>query len=237
MATTAPTGRQAKNRKPRQDRPGRPSELDRVVQVIDREDGSRREITVLDRVYETFQLGGSIEDAASRVGVARQTFYDWQRRGARLQKALIAGTTTEAQLDDEARDYLRFLDGVERGRADGKLLLLGLNDRLARGGIPITTTTTRVDAQGNVLERTTKVEETLPDGAAIRWRLERSFPLEFGRRVALTGPDGGPVQLSTQDRAEQIAGQARDFLEAQQAAERDERARARAAARRQATTS
>lgn len=226
MATTAPTGSSSRQRKNRA-RPGRPSELDKVVHVVTREDGTRREITAIDRVYETFQLGGSIEDAASRIGVSRQTLYNWQRRAVQLQKALIAGATTLEKLTDEDREHLRFLDGVERGRADGKLLLLGLNDRLARGGIPITTVTTRVDAQGNVVERTTKIEETVPDGAAIRWRLERSFPREFGRRVEVTGADGGPLEVSSGDRAEQLAGMLRAFLDGRADAQREAAAKVR----------
>jgi hypothetical protein len=212
MAPTAPT-------KPRR-RAGRPSALDRVLGTDD--DGAP--ITVRSVVADTIGRGCYIEDAASRCGVSKATFYNWQRAATRARAALAAGTLTVAQLTDDQRDALAFLDVVERAEAEAKLGLVSLADQLARGGIVQETVTERVErlpvtidgqtvVREVVVERTTRRSSTLPDGPMLRWRLERRWRHEFGPGpIEVTGPNGGPVQLSTQERAKELADELRTFL-------------------------
>jgi transposase-like protein len=194
--------------KPKRSRPGRPSALERTVGQ--RPDGTP--ITVYDRVEETLRIGGYIEDAAARCGIAASTFYKWRREGERLQQAIEAGVTSQTKLTATEKDCLRFAETVAKAQAEGELLLLGQLERLARGGIEQTTTTVKVDGDGNEIERTTKTSHTLPNVAAITWRLEKAHPHKWGRhRVEITGADGGPIQVS-EDRAETLADRLEAYL-------------------------
>lgn len=179
-----------------------------VIAVVD-----DREVTVLDRTLETLRVGGLVHDAAARCGIDTGTMNRWLREGARVAADVLAGRRASKDLDDHERDAMRFHHAVAQAEADGKVTLLRLSQHLAQGGIPVTTTTTKV-SQGRervlrddgteylpalppIEEVTTKVERTLPDSTMIRFRLERGWPDEWGRasRLELTGADGGPIEL------------------------------------------
>lgn len=196
-----------------------------------RSDGA--EVTILDRAVETLKVGGFLNDAAARSGMDISTMQRWVRTGARLSREILQGTRTNADLTVEERDLVRFTAACAEAEAEGKMVLLGLAHRLSVGGIPMVTETTeevegvdplRDPETGAIVHpgfprkvRTTRKTETAqPDGAMIRWRLERRWPEEFGRpasRLELSGPDGGPVEVENRSpvdnllaRLQQIAG-------------------------------
>lgn len=187
--------------------------VNEIHTVIDQRDGGEVQVTRLDRIIETFRVGGTIADAAARAGVARQCLYDWQRKGVRVRAELIAGTKRDAELTADDLDYLAYVEAVEKAESEGKLLLLGLNDRLARGGIPLTTTTVKTDATGNVVERTEKTEHTLPDGAAIRWALQCRWPDEFQPRQKVELAGQVAIEGQPADRAADLAESLRAYLD------------------------
>lgn len=183
-----------------------------ITDVIDRRPNGEP-ITVLDRACETLRTGGFLNDAAARCGVNVSQMREWITLGNRAQADIVQGRRTNSELSDRERECVRFASALELAEADGKMLLLGLSQRIARGGAKVVTTTTTVvdgrpevrDDDGRVIRhevppvRTVveRHEETQPDGAMIRWRLERRWPDQFGRssRLELTGPEGGPVQF------------------------------------------
>lgn len=151
-------------------------------------------VTRLDRVREVMSIGGFDKDCAARCGVRVETYREWLKLGVAARADLANDRRTRRDLTAHERQCVELAMVVEEAEAEGRLLLMGVAERLSRGGIEVTTTTEKLDGKGKALERTTKVERTLPDGAMVRWRMERRWPGDFAKRVEVTGPDGGPVR-------------------------------------------
>jgi hypothetical protein len=95
-----------------------------------------------------------------------------------------------------------YYDAEARGQAH----LLAILEGECRGGAQVTTVVERYNGNGDLIERQTKTETARPDAASIRWRLERRYPELWGRqRIEVTGPDGGPVEVTGAERADRLA--------------------------------
>lgn len=173
--------------------PGRPPKLDQVLRIAD--DGTTE--TVADRIVAHVRSGAYIEEAAGAAGVNKTTVYDWLKIGARAEAHLAAGKPRSA-LSRHQRRCAEFSNAVGSADAIATATDVALTAKLA-AGVTKTIETVKVDAQGNTLERTTRVESAIPDGAMVRWRLERRKPHQWGRlqRIEVTGLDGGPVQVES----------------------------------------
>jgi transposase-like protein len=171
------------------------------------------EVMVWERAADVVRLGGTITDAATRVGVARQVFAEWVRNGTRLLNALAANARDPADLNAHEQATIKLVESIEQAEAESKLIMLGLLDRAARG-VEVRTVTVRLDAQGNEIDRVERTEQRGPDPATLRWRLERRWPDEFAPRVRaeVTGPDGGPIAVDVATRAEELARELRRHL-------------------------
>jgi hypothetical protein len=170
-------------------------------------------VAVWDRAADVIRLGGNYTDAAVRVGVAKFTFADWLRQGARLVAGVASGGIDAADLDAHQRGLVNLVEAVDRAESEAKLVYLGLLDRVARGQ-DVRVVTVKVDAQGQEIERSERTEQRGPDAATIRWRLERRWPEEFAPRVRaeITGADGGPVEVDVATRAAELAEELRRHL-------------------------
>lgn len=106
---------------------------------------------VHDKIVTAIRAGNYIETAAAYGGIAKQTLYDWLKRG-------------EA---DPGSAYGKFLDAVERAKADAEVRDLYLIDQAAQDG----------------------------SWQAAAWKLERKFPQKWGRvnRTEISGPEGAPL--------------------------------------------
>lgn len=186
-------------RRPGAGRP--PINLHAVIASVPDGAGGTRDVTRLDRVREVYRVCGFDKDAAARCGVGVDTYRGWLRDGTRLRAELAAGTKTRGRLRKADLQLVELAETVEQAETEGRLTMLALTEQLSRGGIEQVEETTKELATptGNVvLERRRKTTRTLPDGAMIRWRLERRFPEDFGtRRVEVTGAGGGPLQIET----------------------------------------
>lgn len=180
---TRPTGRPT----------GRPPKID---QVLRRHDDGRVE-TVADRIAAHVRAGGYIEEAAAACDVSKQAVYEWLKIGARAQVHLASGKPRRELTRHQLR-CAEFNDAVASCDAIATMTDVALTAKLA-AGVERTITTLKLDSNGNELERTTRVESAIPDGAMIRWRLERRKPHQWGRlqRIEISGLEGGPVQLET----------------------------------------
>jgi hypothetical protein len=163
-------------------------------------------VSVADRVAEAMRLGGTLHDGAVRAGVSPQRLAAWVRSGNRIAAALDAGSLLHSDLDAQARAEVALAQTVEASATEGKLLLLGLLERLSRG-TEVRTVTVRLDASGREVDRYERTEQHAPDAATIRWRLERRWPDEWAPkgRLEVTGPDGGPLSVDLASRAAELA--------------------------------
>jgi hypothetical protein len=185
--------------------PGNRSARGALLQPLGtRDDGTP--IMVGDRVAEAVRLGASLADGALRAGVSAPQLHTWVRSGNRLASALETGALRQRDLNAQQRAEVALAATVEQAASEGKLLLLGLLERLSRGA-EVRTITERIDAQGNVVERYERTEHHAPDAATIRWRLERRWPDEWAarQRLEVTGADGAPLQVDVATRAAELA--------------------------------
>jgi hypothetical protein len=171
------------------------------------------EVMVWERAADVIRLGGTLRDAATRVGVTREVFAQWVRNGTRLLSALAVEARDPADLSEHEQATIRLAEAIEQAEAESKLIMLGLLDRAARG-VEVRTVTVRLDASGNEIDRVERTEQRGPDPATLRWRLERRWPEEFAPRVRaeVSGPDGGPIAVDVATRAEELARELRRHL-------------------------
>jgi hypothetical protein len=180
---------------------GRPSGLDDVVRERD-----GQPVTAAEAIIELVRTGMPPMHAASSVGFVREIYSGWLRNAARARKRLLAwehGVEGAQEPSDKDLVLAEFLDSMESAASTAMATEWTRLGMLAAGGLPVektvTTVKVAVDDKGNetVIERTTKTEreKTLPSVQALTWRMTRRWPEVFGDRVALTGADGGPVEL------------------------------------------
>lgn len=176
---------------------GRPSPIDRVIGQRE-VDGQLINVTVADRIVAAIRNGHYIESAAASAGVHKDTVYEWRKVAGR---ARIQGSLDTRTLTDHETRCIAFSDAVDEAEATYDLAAGEVLERVGRGGIPIVVTTVKTDAQGNVIESTTRTSASLPDARTIEWRLSKRFKDRYGDRIEVTGADGGPVTLSMEERA------------------------------------
>lgn len=204
---------------------GRPSTIDAVVGYRD-VDGERVEITIADRIVASLRAGLFLEPAIAGSGAGKETVYGWIREAGRLRKE-YRGDFTTAQLTDHQRRCIEFSDAVDEADGLWEVDSNTLLERLGRGGIPQVTTTIKRgpaprgehgeqlfdeegrELRGAILEETTKTAHTLPDAETLKWRLTRRHPDRYAQRLELSGPGGGPLELSQEERARSLLAQIR----------------------------
>ena len=129
---------------------------------------------LIDNVVRFIRTGVFMETATACAGIAKQTFYTWMRQANELQnkmeKAKSAGG--KLKLCKHEKLLLEFLDAVDRAAAEAELSDV-VTIKLA----------------------------SATNWQAAAWRLERRNPGQWGRRDyvknEVSGPNGGPVQVTT----------------------------------------
>lgn len=137
--------------------------------------------TVGDYIVEQLQAGVDPTNAALAAGVTGAEYREWMREGSLVMGRLQAG-------EDWTKDFTRHEQDLALWARDARLAhgrhvarLIVVSEQIARGGATATKTTTRVDAQGNVVETRTTSESSAPDGQMVRWKLESLAPDQYGR--------------------------------------------------------
>jgi len=156
-----------------------------------------------DVVVERIRLGLDYQSASDSAGVSRRTLHTWRLTAARHRASQAQGVT----LTDVEQKYVDFLHDLEKAEAEAEANRLSIIQRTAQGGIPVTRTTTKYDADGDMSVQTVVVETTLPVRQAGAWILERRLPGKYARRVEVTGAEGQPLvppDQQARDLAEQL---------------------------------
>lgn len=184
--------------------------MHKVVATID-----GRDITAAEQIVASIRAGNYVETAAAAAGIAKETLYEWLRVGANARHKPAHGKGSRTAHE---RRCIEFSDAVAAAVAASESEAVARLEQIARGGLAVKVETVKVDATGNVIERTTRTEQTLPDARVLEWRLERRFSKRWGQKGSLevTGADGGPIIVDTLD-ARTMIERALDRIEARMA--------------------
>lgn len=166
--------------------PGRPS---RVVEQHTRQ-----------ALLDAFAQGASVEGACHLAGLAPATFYSWcNRAAAEIDRLSQLATIDKPRPEPRPSEwpFVEFLESVSRVRAQRQVKMLGIIDKVARGGILVSEREEHTAEGGYVVTRT----YSQPDWRAAQWWLERAFPAQFGKSVErhaveVSGPNGGPIEVT-----------------------------------------
>ena len=154
------------------------------------------------KIIEATEGGSPMWAAAAYAGVTTRAFEVWMRRGYEEEARLTTEEDTVVVVpnDGEAPFRQLYLD-VQEARAKATVRNAGLIQRSAIGGVVTEETVKRYrdpDTGAMVEEKT--VKRSPPDWKAAAWWLERRDGANFGKEAALnvelSGPNGGPVQVS-----------------------------------------
>lgn len=192
---------------------GRPSPIDAIIGTRT-VDGQEVPITVADRIVAALRAGNFLEHAIAASGQSKQTVYDWFKQ-AGLARIRTQGNPDAPGLTDHERRCMRFLDAVEEAEGIWAVDSNTTHERLGRGGIPQEVETLEYDDAGAVTKRTVRKSVTLPDAKVIEWRLKHRFPHLYAERLELSGPGGGPIKLSQEERASALLVLVEQFREEQ----------------------
>lgn len=164
------------------------------------------------------------------MGITEYTFYAWRRRGdddsaadVESEFSSFSHRCREAQAKAEQKALRIVLDAAKGGTrvvdvtTKRKFAVTKEVDPDLGPGNEEDTDLDRWIETGRVLlhEETTTVTKTLaPDARAAMWFLERRNRKEYGRQMAITGADGGPVQMQQQFKVGDLSDEDLDALEA-----------------------
>jgi hypothetical protein len=140
---------------------------------------------LIDSICNAIAAGAYIETAAAYVGISKESFYKWLRKGAR-------------DADARTRSIHRTLqERVGKAMADAELADLSTIARHAQGfKVEKHVIVETISADGTVERKETNETRFQRDWTAAAWRLERKHPDRWGRRMALTGAqDSSPLQV------------------------------------------
>lgn len=184
--------------------PGRPSPIDVVV-------GEHPEtgapITVGDRIVNSCRAGCYFEPSAIAAGVTKETAYEWLRVAGRLRLRARGRPLEELDPAPTAHELrcLAFSDAVDEAQGVWEV---GANmdlERLGRGGMKVVTVTEKHDAQGKLLEKTTKTETLAPNANVLTWRLTRRHPERYSQKIDVEGHIDGKITFTVEERAANLA--------------------------------
>lgn len=150
--------------------------------------------------------------AAEHAGISQRTWHSWEAKGLAALPELAAAHNTdpdELTLDHITFDenpYVHFLLSVRKQRSDYLLLALG---RIQEAGTGYDTTITRTktykDKDGEAVTETTVTNKRDRFWQASAWLVERQYPeFRIASKVEISGPDGGPVEISEESAADRL---------------------------------
>lgn len=184
------------------------------------EDADGNPWTTSERVIARKRLGMLHKDIAADAAMSEGTLKFWRSNGAAARARVELGEP----ITPRAAEYLAFLTAWETAEAEHKATLLGRIETAGTDPNVTRKTTVRhaapkiVAENGSVtygemieVERTETVEERPGPWTALAWLLERRYPDELGRKMAVDVKDER-TSTSMADRAKALSDEVEGFL-------------------------
>jgi len=203
---------------------GPPSKIDQIVgyrdiPATDNEPARRVPILAHERIVQAMRAGNYLEPACSSAGIQKTVVYKALRNAADLHaRAAAQGVDNVLEvpgLERYDRTCVEFAAAVASAEAEWEVHANTQLERIGLGGQTIVTITEKHDAQGNLIERSTRTEEQAPNPQVLEWRLTRRFPARYTTKLELAG--GLELSVSDEDAAARLSREVRAFVEQQQA--------------------
>lgn len=159
------------------------------------------------RLEQVISAGAPYDKAAEYVGIGTRTLFDWIARG----RAEVEHREDGGEPNPDEDLFADFATMVTRARSRAHVSSVVALRKAIEGGQVIEETVREYrdpDTGAKVKEST--VKRTAPDWRAASWFLERQDRANFGKgpeQVELSGPGGGPVELTAnvEDLAARVA--------------------------------
>src|ERR1043165_489028 len=148
---------------------------------------------VKEQILAVLKMDGYVETACAFVGISREGFYEWMRRGAREDSGI----------------YKDFAEAVNKATAEGEIRGVSNIQKAANGYDVLKTRTVTEqrpakgeDGKTSIVTVTSTTEEKSREFAwqAQAWLLERRFPNRWARRdfVEMSGDQEKPIQIKAE---------------------------------------
>lgn len=190
-------------------RTGRPTVIDAPLTVHAADSLEPLTVVTADKIVSALRVGTPEEGAAASVGITLATLRAWKTEGARILRRMTQQGQNRSDLSHRERRLADFSSKVLLAEGEWEAKSNGLLDRIAEGGLQVVTVTEKVNAEGEVIERTHRTEQLGPNPGVLMARLKMRFPGRYSERVEVTGAEGEPIAIEL--RARQIADAARAF--------------------------
>lgn len=190
-------------------RTGRPTVIDAPLTVYTADTLEPLTVVTADKIVSALRVGTPEEGAAASVGITLATLRAWKTEGARILRRMTQQGQNRSDLSHRERRLADFSSKVLLAEGEWEAKSNGLLDRIAEGGLQVVTVTEKVNADGEVTERSQRTETLGPNPGVLMARLKMRFPGRYSERVEVTGAEGEPITIEL--RARQIADAARAF--------------------------
>ncbi len=177
--------------------------------VRHRDDGSP--VTAAQHIVERMELVNDLRVASASAGISNTALYKWRLDGARLRAVEAQG---KRELTDRERVFVDFVNALEKAEAQWEVGKLAIVQGAAEGGHQhekITEKWEMVDGELKLTERSVVRWTAEPQWTAAMTLLERRMPHKYGKRMALTDGEGGPL-IPQDEAARGLADSLRDYL-------------------------
>jgi hypothetical protein len=149
--------------------------------------------------------GAPVAIAAQHAGISERAFMKWMERGFLEHSARDDGNPPNAG----EQPFLDLYEKIVKARADTAVRSLTQIHRSAQGGAVVEERTETMP-DGSIVRT---VRRTPPDWRASAWYLERQLRADYGKEVAVTGGDGGPIRVEHTVDVDSLATRIHDALQ------------------------
>lgn len=157
-------------------------------------------------LVESYRAGLTMPLCAQRAAISLSSLYSWLSKG-RIDRDLGKKAwpwdpkreNWEERSGKNLSKELDLLEAMDRAESDRLAEALLAIRAAGKGGEDIVTDETTERAPDGTVRTTRRTKKTAPDWKAFAWLAERTRSRDYGtfQRTEVSGPEGGPVQVTS----------------------------------------